>query len=109
MKHLKRINENISMPGIFQEIKGYEVDADNLSVFIKEKYGKMPEIEASLEMGHDETREMFADAGSYNSDEDDVFYQWLEKPKYCYSEISCIGWQIWLINFYILIYKNSCG
>ena len=90
MKHLKRINENISMSPIFQEVKGYEVDASDLSDFIESKYGKSPEIEATLEMGHDDTREMFADAGDYGPDEDEIFYQWLEKPKHCYSEISAI-------------------
>lgn len=90
MKYLKRINENVKMPSIFQEIRGYEVDAHDLSQFIKQKYGKAPEIEAYLEMGHDETKEMFADASGYDSNADDMFYQWLGKPKYCYSEISML-------------------
>jgi len=54
MKHLKRINENSKMPSIFQEIKGYEVDVSDLASFIADKYGKSPEIEASLEMGDDD-------------------------------------------------------
>ena len=62
MKHLKRINENSKMPSIFQEIKGYEVDVSDLASFIADKYGKSPEIEASLEMGDDDTKEIFADA-----------------------------------------------
>ena len=75
------------MPSIFQEIKGYEVDASDLANFIEEKYGRSPEIEASLEMGHDDTKEIFADASSYDSREDDEFYQWLESPEHSYSEI----------------------
>ena len=51
------------MPKIFQEVSGYEVEASNLAHFIKEKYGKRPEIEASLQMGHDDTCEIFADGG----------------------------------------------
>lgn len=113
MKHLKRINENDNMPSIFQEVKGYEVSADDLSYFIQQKYGKSPEIEASLEMGHDETREMFADSGSYDSDEDDVFYQWLERPKHSYSEISVIlnklafDGHIESTTYYIKSYYNT--
>jgi hypothetical protein len=87
MRHLKKINENLKMPSIFQEVKGYEVDVSDLADFIKEKYGKSPEIEASLEMGHDETREIFADDSSYSPDEDDEFYQWLESPDHSYGEI----------------------
>lgn len=87
MKHLKRINEGFKMPSIFQEVKGYEVDSSDLADFIEEKYGKSPEIEASLEMSGDDTKEIFADASSYRSGEDDEFYQWLEDPEHSYSEI----------------------
>jgi len=36
------------------------------------------------------TKEIFADASSYDSDEDDEFYQWLESPSHSYSEISML-------------------
>lgn len=90
MKHLKKINESVSMSPIFKEVKGYEVEADDLAGFIEGKYGKSPEIEASLQMGHDDTCEIFADSGDYGSEEDEIFYQWLENPEHSYSEISTI-------------------
>ena len=54
MKYLKKfINESVSIPSIFRKQVIYSVDCSDLSSLIQNLYGKNPEIEACLELGHD--------------------------------------------------------
>jgi len=84
MKHLKLYNENIEMPSIFTKKIVYSVDCSDLASLIQKLYGKYPEIEASLELGHDETYEIEANAEEFSENE---FQSWLNIPKYQRSEI----------------------
>ena len=91
MNNLKKFNENMNMsnsfvtqPSIFTRQVVYSVDSDDKSSLIQGFYGRNPEIEASLELGHDDTFEISA-----NGDElDEVeFNQWKVKPVWQRSEI----------------------
>ena len=90
MKHLTPFNENQKMNTnpIFRRKIIYSVECSDLSSLINKVYGKYPEIEASLELGDDDTFEIEANAGEFvNSDQEDEFAKWLVKPSYERSEI----------------------
>lgn len=88
MKHLKQFESNeFKMNPIFTKQVVYSVDSSDLAGFILNIYGRDPEIEASLELGHDDTFEISANADE--SDEDD-FNEWLKNPRYDTSEIYAI-------------------
>jgi hypothetical protein len=84
MKHLKLFIENKSMPSIFTKQVVYSVDCSDLASFIEDLYGKNPEIEACLEMGHDETFEIGVDSEEFERLE---FDKWIKKQEYSRSEV----------------------
>lgn len=53
MKHIK-LFENMNTNSIFRRKVVYSVECGDLSDLIIKLYGKNPEIEASLELGHDD-------------------------------------------------------
>ncbi len=83
MKHIK-LFENMSTNGIFRKKVVYSVECGDLSDLIQKLYGQSPEIEASLELGHDDIFEIEALASEFNEDE---FNKWLQKRSYSRSEI----------------------
>ena len=83
MKYLRGINES-EMSSIFTKQVVYSVDCSDLAALIEELYGQYPEIEASLELGHDDTFEI----GAYGSEFDErEFNNWLKSPSNSRSEI----------------------
>ena len=55
--------KNKELPKIFSKRTIISVDCSDLTGFIHDKYGIHVEIEASFEIGHDETIEIEANAG----------------------------------------------
>lgn len=72
------------MSDIFTKKTIYTVDCGDLSALIEKLYGQYPEIEASLELGHDDDFEISADSGEYDESE---FNEWKSKPSWSRSEI----------------------
>ena len=72
------------MDTIFKKRTVISVDSGDLSDLIENLYGQNPEIEASLELGHDDTYEVSANA----SEADEVaFAEWKENRSISYHEI----------------------
>lgn len=88
MKHLKKFNEGkknkVKMSDIFTKKVIYSVDCSDLSSLIKKLYGNNPEIEACLELGHDDDFEIEANASEYDEKE---FRKWEKKPNWERSEV----------------------
>lgn len=84
---IKKFNESAEMPDIFTRQIIYSVDASDLATLIEDLYGRDPEIEASLELGHDDTFEISANAMEFNEKD---FVEWLKKPSWSRSEISML-------------------
>lgn len=80
---IKKFNES-NMSNIFKKKVVYSVDASDLAELISELYGNDPEIEASLELGDDDTFEISADSGEFDESE---FEEWSNGPDYSYGEI----------------------
>jgi hypothetical protein len=83
MKHIKHF-ESANMSPIFKKQVVYSVDCSDLSELIGKLYGHYPEIEASLELGHDDTFEIEANAEELDEEE---FNEWLKKPHHERFEI----------------------
>ena len=88
MKHLNKFNEakkekKVKMSPIFTKKVIYSVDCSDLSALIRKLYGQDPEIEACLELGHDDDFEISANASEHDEDE---FLEWQKKPNWGYSE-----------------------
>lgn len=85
MKYLKKfITESVNMSSIFRKQVIYSVDCSDLSSLIQNLYGKNPEIEASLELGHDDDFEIEANSDEFVEKE---FNNWLKEQEYERSEI----------------------
>ena len=89
MKHLKKFNKiiennNSKMSDIFTKKVIYSVDCSDLSALIQKLYGHNPEIEACLELGHDDSFELSANANEYD---DNDFNDWKNKPNWERSEV----------------------
>ena len=69
---------------IFKKRVIFSVDSYDLAKLIREKYGKDPEIEACLEIGHDETVEIEACGDEYVEED---FISWKQHQKISSSEI----------------------
>lgn len=80
---IKKFNEN-TMNSIFTKQVVYSVDCSDLSALIQKLYGQNPEIEASLELGHDDTFEISANASELDEEE---FKKCANKPSHSYSDI----------------------
>jgi len=74
----------ILMNSIFKTITIHKVDCGDLSDLIQNLYGRNPEIEASLELGHDDDYAISACADEADENE---FAKWKEKPSFSTSEI----------------------
>lgn len=83
MKHIK-LFENMNTNSIFRRKVVYSVECGDLSDLIIKLYGKNPEIEASLELGHDDIFEIEAKASEFDENE---FNKWLQKRSYSRREI----------------------
>jgi hypothetical protein len=82
MKYLKLFESE--MNSIFRKKVVYSVECGDLSDLIRKLYGQDPEIEASLELGHDDIFEIEANSNEY----DDVEFQnWTRRRSYSRSEI----------------------
>lgn len=75
---------NTQMPGIFKKKVIYSVDCSDLAEMIERLYGRDPEIEASLELGHDDFFELEANAKEFDQSS---FDSWSKKPDWSRSEI----------------------
>lgn len=87
MKHLRRINEMVNMPSIFKKQVVYSVDCSDLASLIKKLYGHDPQIEASLELGDDDTFEIEAIASEFEDKSQREFDAWKIKPRWRRHEI----------------------
>ena len=82
---IKKFNENNqTQPHIFKKQVVYSVDCSDLEYFIKNLYGKYPEIVASLELGDDDTFEISASSTEIDEKE---FNRWISRPSHSRSEI----------------------
>lgn len=82
LKHIKLFESQMSE--IFTKKTIYSVDASDLAGLIQNLYGQDPEIEASLELGHDDTFELEANSDEYDESE---FLSWSNHPDYSRGEI----------------------
>lgn len=83
MKHIK-LFENMSTNSIFRKKVVYSVECGDLSDLIRKLYGQDPEIEASLELGHDDIFEIEAKSSEFNENE---FNNWKQRRSFSRSEI----------------------
>lgn len=81
MKHIKLFE---SMNSIFRKKVVYSVECSDLADLIQKLYGQDPEIEASLELGHDDTFEIKARASEFDENE---FNRWKQRRSFERSEI----------------------